>query len=108
MKLLFWKKLINEEKSFKVKFTKFEYPFWRKYPNGFLNYIGMYKIADLENDKVLRKFRLYQSKNLKFGKSYKQSIVIIPIKENKNWKICYGVGKINDNFKKRNSNEKLI
>ncbi len=78
---LFKKKPISTEKSFRVKKNKFEYPFYRKYPNGFLQFIGMYKINDLSNGEVLMKFRQYKV----VGKK-NPSVIIVPIKENPNWR----------------------
>ena len=81
MKLLFWKKPISVEKSYRVKHNKFEYPFYRKYPNGYLNFIGNYKINDIQNGRVLQKFRIWRILEKK-----KPLIVIVPLKENPNWR----------------------
>lgn len=86
MKLLFWRKPISTEKSFKVKSDKYELPFYRKYPNDYLNFIGMYKISDLDIKGILRKFRIYRIKYMPFNGKMKSSIIVIPIKENPNWR----------------------
>jgi len=67
---------------------KKEYPFYRKYSNGYLNFLGLYSLNELEENGVFRKFRALKMKKMIIdGRLWKKPVaVIVPIKENLKWR----------------------
>ena len=64
------------------------HPFYRKYPNGYLNFLGFYGLDALKENGIFRKFKLLEGKKgIIDGRIWKQTaIIIVPIKENLKWR----------------------
>ena len=71
-----------------------KYPFYRKYPNGFLNFMGCYPLDELNEDRVLRKFRILSVKynlhqwfwSIEKLKLRVPVFIIVPKKESLKWR----------------------
>ena len=64
-----------------------KYPFYRKYPNGYLNYLGGYGLNELEENGVFRKFKMLKVTKRIGNRFWRRPVVIvIPEKENPKWR----------------------
>lgn len=72
---------------FNLKKMQQSYPFYRKYPNGYLNYLGSYNLNELEENGILRKFEIIKATK-RIGNHYwkKSVIIVMPKKENPKWR----------------------
>ena len=67
-----------------------KYPFFRKYPNNYLQFLGLYPFDELKDNGIFRMFELSEVKNIKQeGYLFKKAVIIKPKKENSKWREAF-------------------
>ena len=64
-----------------------KYPFYRKYPNGYLEFIGVYELEEMNVGRILQKFKILKTqKKIANDIWTNPAIIVVPIKENPEWR----------------------